>query len=212
MNQHAEVLPTPPLAHILLVDDDLDSLGSIARFLRLAGYGVTVASDAPTAHRRLAQAETRFDAVITDLKMPGESGLDLCLAIRKAAPAVPVILISGMAQTHDVVAAMQMGALTFLEKPVEPESLLSNLERALGRGIGANTNTDDRTGDTGWAGGGMEPLPERVRAFEAALIEDALRQSGGRVKEAMEILGVGRRTLNDKMARLGIDRRLIRDR
>lgn len=193
-------------AHILLVDDDLDSLGSIARFLRLAAYEVTVASDGPTARRRLQDADS-VDAVVTDLKMPGETGLDLCLALRKAHPALPVILISGMAQTADVVAAMQMGALTFLEKPVEPDVLVTNLERALGR----TQEADGAEPKPDWQGGTPQALPDRVKAFEATLIEDALRQSGGRVKEAMEILGVGRRTLNDKMARLGIDRRLIRE-
>lgn len=192
----------PPSTRLLLVDDDLDSLGAIARFLRLEGFEVVVADSPATANARLSEGP--FDLLITDLKMPGETGVDLCLYVRKTNPALPVVLISGMAKTDDVVAAMRGGALTFLEKPIEPEALIDIIEGQLGQ------TTPQSEPDLRARAPSAADLPTRLRSFEAYLIEDALRQSGGQVKGAMEILGVGRRTLNYKMSRLGIDRALIK--
>ena len=192
------------MTKILMVDDDLDSLGAISRFLRLASYEVTLAEHSAAAAKRLQ--DQVFDLVITDLKMPGDSGLDLCRLVRKNYPKLPVVLISGMAQTRDVVEAMRDGALTFLEKPVDPDTLL---EVIAGQGDWARPSLGPHI--AGSPAGNAAALPDRVRAFEAYLIEDALTQAGGRVKVAMEILGVGRRTLNDKMSRLGINRHHLKD-
>ena len=183
---------------ILLVDDDLDVLSAHARFLRVEGFEVTVANDAASAWGRLC--EDPFDLMITDLKMPGDDGLALTQWVRESRPDLPVFLISGMASTPEVVEAMRLGAVDFLEKPVDPEALVETIRAIL---------TAPRTAPLSrlpLVGGEAQPLSDRVRAFERHLLEQALAESGGAVKETMRRLGLSRRTLNEKMARLGVRR------
>lgn len=183
---------------ILLVDDDLDVLSAHARFLRVEGFEVTVANDAASAWGRLC--EDPFDLMITDLKMPGDDGLALTQWVRESRPDLPVFLISGMASTPEVVEAMRLGAVDFLEKPVDPEALVETIRAIL---------TAPRTAPLSrlpLVGGEAQPLSDRVRAFERHLLEQALAESGGSVKETMRRLGLSRRTLNEKMARLGVRR------
>ena len=116
-------------AKLLIVDDDLDVLSAHARFLRVEGFEVSVASDAASAWARLS--EETFQLMITDLKMPGDDGLALTQWVRESLPDLPVFLISGMANTPEVVEAMQLGALDFLEKPIDPDALVAKIRAIL---------------------------------------------------------------------------------
>jgi DNA-binding NtrC family response regulator len=185
-------------AKLLIVDDDLDVLSAHARFLRVEGFEVSVASDAASAWARLS--EDAFQLMITDLKMPGDDGLALTQWVRESLPELPVFLISGMASTPEVVEAMQLGAVDFLEKPVDPEVLVDKIRTILATHQTAPLSRLPRIG------GEAQPLTDRVRAFEKHLLEQALVESGGSVKETMRRLGLSRRTLNEKMARLGVRR------
>jgi len=193
------VTDTPDTAlKILIVDDDLDVLSAHARFLRVEGFEVSVASDAASAWGRLS--EEPFDLMITDLKMPGDDGLALTQWVRESLPSLPVFLISGMASTPEVVEAMQLGAVDFLEKPVDPDVLVAKINAILSEHQTAPLNR------LPLVGGEAQPLSDRVRAFEKHLLEQALKESGGSVKETMRRLGLSRRTLNEKMSRLGVRR------
>jgi DNA-binding NtrC family response regulator len=86
------------------------------------GYAVTSEGDGEAARARL-QADT-FDLVLTDLKLPGSSGLDILRAARQTAPPVPVVVMTGFGSVQAAVEAMKLGAVDFLEKPVEIEDLL----------------------------------------------------------------------------------------
>lgn len=185
-------------AKLLIVDDDLDVLSAHARFLRVEGFEVSVASDAASAWSRLS--EETFQLMITDLKMPSDDGLALTQWVRESLPDLPVFLISGMASTPEVVEAMQLGALDFLEKPIDPDALVAKIRAILAAHQAAPLSRLPRVG------GEAQPLTDRVRAFEKHLLEQALQESGGSVKETMRRLGLSRRTLNEKMARLGVRR------
>lgn len=185
-------------AKLLIVDDDLDVLSAHARFLRVEGFEVSVASDAASAWARLS--EEAFQLMITDLKMPGDDGLALTQWVRESLPDLPVFLISGMASTPEVVEAMQLGAVDFLEKPVDPDALVTKIRAILDAHQATPLSRLPRVG------GEAQPLTDRVRAFEKHLLEQALQDSGGSVKETMRRLGLSRRTLNEKMARLGVRR------
>ncbi|MGB1147176.1 MAG: response regulator [Alphaproteobacteria bacterium] len=189
-----------PETRIIIVDDDLDVLSAHARFLRLEGFEVAVSSDAASAWARLS--EEAFDLMITDLKMPGDDGLALTQWVREAIPDLPIFLISGMASTPEVVEAMRLGAVDFIEKPVDPDVLVEKI-RAVVSSASAAEGPMQRLPV---AGSEARPLTDRVRAFEKHLLEQALRESGGSVKETMKRLGLSRRTLNEKMARLGVKR------
>lgn len=185
------------MQRILLIDDDLSLLGAIARFLRDEGYEVRV-FDQPAAAADMV-GDWQPDLVITDLKMPGFSGLDVLRQVRQTSPQTPILMFSAFGTTPDVVEAIELGAVGFLEKTAAPETLLAKVQDVLG-GASAPFRTLPKVG------GGETPLNDRVRAFERSLIEQALKDAGGSVKVAMEALGLSRRTLNEKMQRLGIQR------
>jgi len=101
----------------------------MARLLRSVSYEV-VTSDGPGGIERLENED--FDAVVTDLRMPGVDGFGILDAVRAKSPTTPVIVMSGSAEVTDAVRAMRAGARDFLVKPVELRSLEEVLASALG--------------------------------------------------------------------------------
>ena len=119
----------PRKAHLLLVDDDPNTLASLSRAFRLAGHEATVCDNAARAVE-LLRAET-FDLILSDVVMPGRSGLELLEDLKKAGVKTPIILISGQANIEMAVKATRLGALDFLEKPLSTDKLLVTVENAL---------------------------------------------------------------------------------
>ena len=120
-----------PVLRILLVDDNEELLYSLCRTFRNAGYLVTSAPDAETAIDGLL--ETAPDVVLTDLRLPGRSGLDVLRAVRDAFPDVPVLLVTAYGDEDTWGAARQLGAFAMLTKPVLRQELLGTVHRALTR-------------------------------------------------------------------------------
>jgi len=119
----------PEMADILLVEDK-DSLRRVMRLtLENAGYSVTESADARSALNEIAT--TRHRLVLTDLRMPNGSGLDVLRAARAADGDVPVIVMTAFGSIDEAVQAMKDGAHDFLQKPVDSNHLLLLVERAL---------------------------------------------------------------------------------
>ena len=117
------------MADILLVEDK-DSLRRVLRLtLENAGYTVAEASDARAALNEIANSRHRL--VLTDLRMPNGSGLDVLRADRAADADVPVIVMTAFGSIDEAVQAMKDGAHDFLQKPVDSNHLLLLVERAL---------------------------------------------------------------------------------
>jgi two-component system nitrogen regulation response regulator NtrX len=116
-------------AHLLLVDDDANTLASLSRAFRLAGHEATVCDNANRAVELLRTE--KFDLIFSDVVMPGKSGLEFLEEIKNAGVKAPVILISGQANIEMAVRATKLGALDFLEKPLSSDKLLVTLENAL---------------------------------------------------------------------------------
>lgn len=117
------------MADILLVEDK-DSLRRVLRLtLENAGYSVTEAVDAPSALNEIATARHRL--ILTDLRMPNGSGLDVLRSARSADADVPVIVMTAFGSIDEAVQAMKDGAHDFLQKPVDSNHLLLLVERAL---------------------------------------------------------------------------------
>jgi DNA-binding NtrC family response regulator len=116
-------------AHLLLVDDDPNTLASLSRAFRLAGHEATVCDNANRA-LDLLRAET-FDLILSDVVMPGKSGLELLEDLKAAGVKTPIVLISGQANIETAVRATKLGALDFLEKPLSTDKLLVTVENAL---------------------------------------------------------------------------------
>ena len=119
----------PRKAHLLLVDDDPNTLASLSRAFRLAGHEATVCDNANRAVE-LLRAEN-FDLILSDVVMPGKSGMELLDDLKKAGVKTPVVLISGQANIEMAVKATRLGALDFLEKPLSTDKLLVTVENAL---------------------------------------------------------------------------------
>jgi len=119
----------PRKAHLLLIDDDPNTLASLSRAFRLEGHEATVCDNAARA-AELLRTET-FDLILSDVVMPGKSGLELLEDLKKAGLKTPIVLISGQANIEMAVKATRLGALDFLEKPLSTDKLLVTVENAL---------------------------------------------------------------------------------
>jgi two-component system response regulator GlrR len=132
---------------ILVVDDDPDLLRLLTIRLEGAGYRVNAAH---SAERALAQmAVERPALVITDLRMGGMDGLALFDAVRTAYPTLPVIILTAHGTIPDAVAATRRGVFGYLTKPVDPQTLLAEVERALAPGTGSA----EASGESSWLAG-----------------------------------------------------------
>jgi EAL domain-containing protein (putative c-di-GMP-specific phosphodiesterase class I) len=114
---------------ILLVDDDEDVARSISRALRMSAFEVVTAGDGQQASQRLA--EKTFDAVISDISMPGMTGIDLLKVVRQTDLDVPVVLMTGRPSIDTATRAIQLGVIGYLIKPVEINELIGTIERAV---------------------------------------------------------------------------------
>src|SRR5271170_3966850 len=116
-------------AHILIVDDEANTLASLSRAFRLAGHEATVCDSALKA---LEFAKTQnFDLIFSDVVMPGKDGLSFLEDLKSQGIAVPVVMMSGQAHIEMAVRATRLGALDFLEKPVSTDKLLLTVENVL---------------------------------------------------------------------------------
>src|SRR6266699_5915638 len=114
---------------ILVVDDD-ESLRRVTQVqLEEEGYSATTASSAEKALDIMMRAPQ--DLVVTDLSMPGMSGVDLLRKIRSEYPDTTVVLVTAYGTVESAVEAMKLGAYDYITKPVDPDSLRRVVSRAL---------------------------------------------------------------------------------
>ena len=119
------------LGSILIVDDEKGQRDILTVILKKEGYDV---ADVPGVREALEQLERReFDLIMTDLKMQGQSGLDLLEAVQAADPQQCVIIMTAHGTVDSAVEAMKKGAFDYLEKPLERDNLILTLRRAFER-------------------------------------------------------------------------------
>src|SRR5512146_2866331 len=116
-------------AHLLIVDDEANTMASLSRAFRLAGHEAAVSDNAAKA-LELARAQP-FDLIFSDVVMPGKDGLSLLEELRAQGVTTPVVMMSGQAHIEMAVRATKLGALDFLEKPISTEKLLLTVDNAL---------------------------------------------------------------------------------
>jgi DNA-binding NtrC family response regulator len=116
---------------LLIVDDDLVLLQALPQALQLGMEGVTVetADSAAAALERIAARD--YDAIVTDIKMPGMDGLALLAEIRTRRPDTPTLIISGHGENDLVVGALRGGACDFIHKPIDRAYLIAAVRRAM---------------------------------------------------------------------------------
>jgi DNA-binding response OmpR family regulator len=114
--------------HILVVDDDLDTLGLIRTVLRRAGFEAATATCWEEVLDRIdlsREGGQKFDLIILDIMMPGRSGFDIFRSLKvQLGEMPPVIFLSARYSTDDIVKASDMGAAKYLVKPTKPDKLL----------------------------------------------------------------------------------------
>jgi two-component system, NtrC family, nitrogen regulation response regulator NtrX len=185
------------VSKLLLVDDDANTLASLARAFRLAGHEAVVCDQADRA-LELAKAQ-RFDVILSDVVMPGKDGLTLLAELKAAGVAAPVVMISGQASIEMAVRATRLGAVDFLEKPLSTEKLLVTVENTvkLARLEDENKRLRQRAGkqELIWKSAVMQSVMAKVERVAASETRVAILGETGAGKELIA------RTLHEKSQR-----------
>ena len=184
---------------MLIVDDEANTLASLARAFRLAGHEAAVCDNASKAVE-LAQSES-YDLIFSDVVMPGKDGLALLEELRTQGVTTPVVMMSGQAQIEMAVRATKLGAIDFLEKPISTDKLLLTVGNALKlqRLEAENRQLRQRLGDHEivWTGEAMKTVMAQVDRVAPTETRVCILGETGTGKELIA------RTLHEKGPRAG---------
>jgi two-component system, NtrC family, nitrogen regulation response regulator NtrX len=188
------------MSKLLLVDDDANTLASLARAFRLAGHEAVVCDNADRA-LELAKAQ-RFDMILSDVVMPGKDGLTLLGELKAAGVQSPVVMVSGQANIEMAVRATRLGAIDFLEKPLSTEKLLMTVENTvkLSRLEDENRRLKQRAGkqELVWKSAVMQGVMAKVERVAASETRVCILGETGTGKELVA------RTLHEKSPRRSV--------
>lgn len=172
------------MATVHVVDDDDSFRVAVARLVKAVGHDVRVyasAGDFLISYRN----DGGPACLLLDVNMPGPSGLDLQTALAERGIALPVVFISGYGDVPSSVRAMKGGAVDFLAKPVEPESLLRAVAEAIARDAGQRSAADRRRA--------LQAHYDQLTAREREILAHVI---GGKLnKQIAADLGVSERTV-----------------
>jgi DNA-binding NtrC family response regulator len=186
-------------AHLLIVDDEANTLASLSRAFRLAGHEATVCDNAAKAIE-LAKAQN-FDLILSDVVMPGKGGLALLEELKAIGVTTPVVMMSGQGDIETAVRATRLGALDFLEKPISTEKLLLTVENALKlqRLESENRQLKQRLGkhEMVWKGSTMQRVMAQVERVAASETRVCILGETGTGKELVA------RTIHERSSRAG---------
>jgi two-component system response regulator HydG len=160
--------PSITRARLLLVDDDEEACRLLAEVLERESYDVVPALSADEALTKVNEGGP-FDAVLTDLRMPGKSGLDLLRTLRERDPAALVLVLTAFGDAGAAGEAIRAGAYDFISKPYDIAALRETLARSLGRRRLAGSRRGRSDAHDG-AGDGRSPDPALV-GHSPAIIE-----------------------------------------
>src|SRR5580765_6379011 len=118
------------MARILICDDQELMRDSLAANLAREGHEVVACGDGAVAMSRL-ETSARFDLLITDLKMPRMTGIELLGEAKRLRPELPVVLMTAFATVQTAVEAMKLGAYDYIQKPFDGEEIKLLVERTL---------------------------------------------------------------------------------
>jgi FixJ family two-component response regulator len=184
---------------VWLLDDDASVRKALLRILHDAGCEVEDFDSAEALRNRASSSSLAdVDLLLFDVRLPGDSGLQLWQALRTRPDCPPVVFLSGNAQISEAVTAFKDGAADFLLKPFEQFGLLEAIERARCRPRSGRVNSAAPPGQPPW----MESLTQREREV-MLLVGEGLRNA-----EIGERLGIGLRTVKmhrgNIMSKLGV--------
>lgn len=186
--------PDQPL---FIVDDDVQWLTMLTQALRSLGwYRVRTLSD-PSFAMQLA-GEFRPAVVLLDLMMTEKNGHQVLKEMRADQPDLPIIVVTGIDEVNQAVACMQAGASDYLTKPLSRERLEQALRQAV---LEQETEThDEDSADFQEVLHELGELPN-IKEVPDMLIEEAMRRSGGVVKDAAAMLGISAQAICNRRRR-----------
>lgn len=202
-------VPMPPPAEravVLLIDDAPDTVRMIAEALDEAGYTVLVATDGATALQRVERVIP--DAVLLDACMPGMDGFETCRRLKQAPGmrTVPVIFMTGLAETARLIEGLSAGGVDYLVKPVVPDELVARLQAHLRVAREMNAAMRAREEEAAPA---PALLPNPLTQRELDVLAWVAR--GKTNRDVAEILGMSPRTVNKHLEhiyeKLGVETR-----
>lgn len=129
---------TKPI-RVLLVDDEADFVETLAERLEIRGFEPSVALNGSAALERLAEASPHV--MVLDLKMPGMGGLEVLRESLRKIPKLPVIMLTGHGSEQERDEALASGASTYLQKPIDIDSLAKLLEETASAGASPGEET-----------------------------------------------------------------------
>ena len=113
---------------VLLIDDEEEFLETLSERMEIRGMEVSTAANARNAVSALDSGD--YDAIVLDLQMPDMNGIEMLKVIKKNHPDMQVILLSGQATLEAGIEAMKLGAMDFMEKPADIDSLTEKIKKA----------------------------------------------------------------------------------
>jgi len=124
-----ETVPNIPKQRVFFVDDEPKIRELVGETLKQEGFRISCFAGADDCLKKLCT--DRCDLLITDVKLPGMSGLELLAEVKRFFPSLPVVVITGYGDIPMAVRAMRAGAIDFIEKPLDKQTLLSAVRFAL---------------------------------------------------------------------------------
>ena len=171
--------PVRPRASVLVVDDESAIARMLVRILERSGYECGLASSATEAAESMRKQE--FDVVLTDMDMPGGSGLELISSLRRDYPNVATLMVTGLDDPLLAHAALDMGAYGYVVKPFEKNEVIFNVANALRRRTLEMENrshrarleqmVDDRTSELWTAVADLERAERRLKLSQEETIQ-----------------------------------------
>jgi two-component system OmpR family response regulator len=159
-------LSTGSTCHVLVVDDDRELRALLCKYLTEHGFRVTQAANGREMMNAIEVG--RFDLVVLDLMMPGESGLVLCQKLRERS-GPPVIMLTAMGSEVDRVIGLEIGADDYVAKPFSPRELVARIKAVLRRA--ANADPDDLPLAYEFNGWRLEPTGRVLRDPRGAVVD-----------------------------------------
>jgi DNA-binding response OmpR family regulator len=158
------------MSRVLLVEDEAHLAEGLRFNLEAEGYSVQVASDGKAGLEQLSQAESKFDAVVLDVMLPGMNGFAVAAALRRARNYVPILILTARGRPEDVLAGFAAGADDYLPKPFELPIFLARLQGLLRRSAWLASNARSLPADQAEATAESAVDPERF-AFNGKTID-----------------------------------------
>jgi two-component system, NtrC family, response regulator HydG len=179
------------MARILICDDQEMMRDSLASLLAREGHEVVAAGDGPQALQRIAAG--KVDLLITDLKMPKMTGIELLTEAKKLKPELPVVLMTAFATVQTAVEAMRLGAYDYIQKPFEGDEIKLLVERTLehhrlkAENAALKSAVQDAQAPRPLIGvaGGMDQIKQKIELVARSSVTVLVRGESGTGKEVV---------------------------